>query len=360
MLYVLKGASVTFKAVPNPPTAAWPAGRPVWSGTSGATGSGPTVTVAFNTTSSSTTDFKTVVATSGNAVQVSAEKAKYYDRQPVLRFIAGSFPKAAEGYIVEAYSKPPFVPGELEQLPDTCLPGHSVNKRITESVSKTRQPPAQYLERAGRCDSAWRPQPAEDVRGAPDSVLFEMMGLDPNQGPGWLEFIVRELGWHSMIAANWGLPVLKIPDGVTYDTTTVEQRRAQAVAYYLELMRERGRDPLAEARTFAEQAKAGFRGRRGRDVGGAVLARWLERRHPWLYFIYAYGGKPNPAHLLTAPASPNMLATTGRNSSPRYGRPPPGGVATGTRRTRQTAYSGSGSGSIGSAWSASAPISSTF
>lgn len=69
-LYVLKGTSVTFKAVPKPPSAAWPAGRPVWSGTSGAAGSGPTVTVAFNTASSSTGDFKTVIASSGNNVLV--------------------------------------------------------------------------------------------------------------------------------------------------------------------------------------------------------------------------------------------------------------------------------------------------
>jgi len=44
------------------------AGRPVWGGTSVASGSGPTVTVAFNTASPSATDFKTVTATSGNSV----------------------------------------------------------------------------------------------------------------------------------------------------------------------------------------------------------------------------------------------------------------------------------------------------
>jgi hypothetical protein len=69
-LYVLKGTTVTFKAIPKPSTIAWPAGRPVWGGSSGAVGSGPTKNVAFNTVSSSTSDYKTVTASSGNTVTV--------------------------------------------------------------------------------------------------------------------------------------------------------------------------------------------------------------------------------------------------------------------------------------------------
>lgn len=67
-LYVLKDTSVTFKAVPDPANGQWPAGKPVWSGSSGASGTGETTSVTFNTNSSSTSDFKTVVATSGNAI----------------------------------------------------------------------------------------------------------------------------------------------------------------------------------------------------------------------------------------------------------------------------------------------------
>jgi hypothetical protein len=67
-LYVLKGSSVTFKALPNPANAQFSSGKPVWSGSSGASGSGQTTSVTFNTTSSSASDFKTVIATSGNAV----------------------------------------------------------------------------------------------------------------------------------------------------------------------------------------------------------------------------------------------------------------------------------------------------
>jgi hypothetical protein len=69
-LYVPKGQSVTFKALPNPPGAAFAAGQPVWGGSSGATGSGDTIPVNFTTESSSTTDYKTVTATSGNTKTV--------------------------------------------------------------------------------------------------------------------------------------------------------------------------------------------------------------------------------------------------------------------------------------------------
>ncbi|MGB7209699.1 MAG: hypothetical protein WBD27_13635 [Pyrinomonadaceae bacterium] len=66
-LYVLKDTEVSFKAIPNPSTATFPSGQPVWSGTSGATGTGQTKSVTFSTVSSSTSNFKTVVATAGNS-----------------------------------------------------------------------------------------------------------------------------------------------------------------------------------------------------------------------------------------------------------------------------------------------------
>ncbi len=69
-LYVLQGTTVTFKAVPDPGTATWPSGKPTWSGTSGASGTGETVSVGFSDVSASATSFKTVVATSGNSITV--------------------------------------------------------------------------------------------------------------------------------------------------------------------------------------------------------------------------------------------------------------------------------------------------
>jgi len=68
--YVLKGTSVTFKAVPSPTTATFPSGQPVWSGSSGATGTGATKSVTFNSVSSSTSDYKAVQANAGNSLVI--------------------------------------------------------------------------------------------------------------------------------------------------------------------------------------------------------------------------------------------------------------------------------------------------
>jgi len=70
ILYVMKGTTVTFKAIKDPADANWPDEKPAWSGTSGATGTGETISVTFNTLSSSLTDFKTVIAECGNTVTV--------------------------------------------------------------------------------------------------------------------------------------------------------------------------------------------------------------------------------------------------------------------------------------------------
>jgi len=67
-LYVHKGTTVTFKAIPDPSGASWPSGKPVWGGTAGASGTGSTKGVTFNTLSSSTSDYKTVTAECGNTV----------------------------------------------------------------------------------------------------------------------------------------------------------------------------------------------------------------------------------------------------------------------------------------------------
>ena len=67
-LYVSKGSTVTFKAVPAPAAASWPSGKPVWGGTAGATGTGTMKAVTFNTVSSNLTDFKTVTAECGNTI----------------------------------------------------------------------------------------------------------------------------------------------------------------------------------------------------------------------------------------------------------------------------------------------------
>jgi len=67
-LYVMYGTSVQFKAIPNPSGASWPSGKPVWGGTSGASGTGETTLVTFYSMSSSTSDYKTITAKCGNTV----------------------------------------------------------------------------------------------------------------------------------------------------------------------------------------------------------------------------------------------------------------------------------------------------
>ncbi len=69
-LYILKGTSVTFKAIPVPNDTTFSSGHPTWSGTSGATGTGQTKSITFDTVSSNTTDFKTVTASVNSSVTV--------------------------------------------------------------------------------------------------------------------------------------------------------------------------------------------------------------------------------------------------------------------------------------------------
>jgi hypothetical protein len=69
-LYVAKGTTVTFKAIPSPSNPVWPPDTPQWSGSSGASGTGCTKDVAFNTVSYSSTDYKTVTVACGNSVTV--------------------------------------------------------------------------------------------------------------------------------------------------------------------------------------------------------------------------------------------------------------------------------------------------
>jgi hypothetical protein len=69
-LAVAKGADVTFKAIKSLPSVPWPAGKPVWSGSSGASGTGEEEEVAFDIGSSNPTDYKVVRVECGNIVSV--------------------------------------------------------------------------------------------------------------------------------------------------------------------------------------------------------------------------------------------------------------------------------------------------
>ena len=67
-LYARKGATLNFRAIVKPAGAQWPQDKPIWGGTAGTTGTEETSSATFGTTSSSTTDVKTVTAECGNTL----------------------------------------------------------------------------------------------------------------------------------------------------------------------------------------------------------------------------------------------------------------------------------------------------
>lgn len=149
----------------------------------------------------------------------------------------------------------------------------------------------------------------EDVRSAPDSVLLEALWLPNVECWGWLYFMVRELGWFGMIANNWGWPILNVGEDIKYSNTSEEQRRRQAVFYFLELMRSRGLDPLAQVRRWVEIVKAKFKGIHKRELTEEELSTWVRKRE-WLSYIYLYGDKPNHPSALTVSSKPKYGGDT--------------------------------------------------
>jgi len=67
-MYVWQSTSVTFRAISSRSDGSWPEGHPEWSGSAGASGTGPTKIVGFSTKSTSTTNYKTVVVTCANSM----------------------------------------------------------------------------------------------------------------------------------------------------------------------------------------------------------------------------------------------------------------------------------------------------
>jgi len=67
-LYVATGTTVKFQAIIAPSDASWPSGYPVWGGSCGAEGTGPTTSVTFTVPSQSMSDYHTITAACGNTV----------------------------------------------------------------------------------------------------------------------------------------------------------------------------------------------------------------------------------------------------------------------------------------------------
>ena len=65
-MYVLAGSTLAIRAVPTPGNSIFPSGKPVWGGSSGASGSTDATSVTFSSASTSSSDYKTVTCTCGS------------------------------------------------------------------------------------------------------------------------------------------------------------------------------------------------------------------------------------------------------------------------------------------------------
>ena len=145
-VYALKGATVTFKAIIDPPGATWPNGTPTWSGTAGASGIGETKSVTFNTLSTSASDTKTVIATCGtssktaNVIVYGIDKIEYqnsagqYVSAPSTMYVAAG---ATVNYRATVKPSPPmsWQAGEPVWSGTSGITGSGASKSVTFSAT---------------------------------------------------------------------------------------------------------------------------------------------------------------------------------------------------------------------------------
>lgn len=72
-----------------------------------------------------------------------------------------------------------------------------------------------------------------------------------------------------------------------------------AVHYFLELMRERGVDSMAELGEAEVVIRAKLGEEAGREVSDSEFIEWLRERDPWALYLYLYGREPNPPGVLS-------------------------------------------------------------
>lgn len=124
-----------------------------------------------------------------------------------------------------------------------------------------------------------------DVESASDDVLLEALGLPDVKNWGWLHFINRDLNWIELLAGNWGWPALTTGyspgcaggySGTAMQYAETTDRRLQAALHFVDLMRERGVDPVAQVRDLLA--------RRGIEESNAV--EYLQELNGLAYFVY--------------------------------------------------------------------------
>jgi hypothetical protein len=129
----------------------------------------------------------------------------------------------------------------------------------------------------------------EDVYNAPDDVLLEALGLGAVESWGWLRFMVRDFSWFSLLAANWGLPAMRTDYGGHSDATEQadeDERRAEVCFHFIDLMRERGVDALAQAKRFASAFKEQYQQKLNKEISEEDFIKWLRAHNEWIYFVY--------------------------------------------------------------------------
>lgn len=129
---------------------------------------------------------------------------------------------------------------------------------------------------------------AED-RSLSDDELLDLHGCPSVAEWGWLYFIIEWLGMYGILAANWGVPVLKVGEDARYSSTNVDERRAQAVYYFLEIMKERGFDPLTQARNFMAMIKEETIKKGAPFSSDKALLDWLKSYNEFIYYVYVAG-----------------------------------------------------------------------
>jgi hypothetical protein len=162
---------------------------------------------------------------------------------------------------------------------------HRADGLVSESRESEARGPYDFVAHHGLL------QTPNDVLAASDDVLLEANGFPNVKNWGWLYFMLHNLEWFHLAASNWGVPTPVSYYGQRRRSDSAEpdddERMILGASYFLGMMCERGRDPLAELRAFAEQMKAKCKEQRGEEISEEGFVEWLRGHDLALCAVYA-------------------------------------------------------------------------
>jgi hypothetical protein len=91
-----------------------------------------------------------------------------------------------------------------------------------------------------------------NVAHVPDSILLEALGMPDVENWGWLIFMYRSLCFVALLAHNWNIPHVEGGFGSGPKAPDSDQL-VFAARCFLDLMRARGEDPIADLRDAARR-----------------------------------------------------------------------------------------------------------